>query len=139
MVSLQGPVICPTFRTKAGCGTLPMASPLEKARLLRCELWEFKGIRGGFFKASFVSRPLRARKSKVIQCAFSSSSNGNGRMAENFNENDEDYVNSSVLEAGMLIDLMSNFCFQNLLMNCFKILFSDDIFLLKFRSDSFCD
>jgi hypothetical protein len=31
---------------------------------------------------------------------LSSSSDGNGSTAENFNENDEDYVNSSVVEAG---------------------------------------
>nr|BAJ98978.1 predicted protein [Hordeum vulgare subsp. vulgare] len=31
--------------------------------------------------------------------SFSSSSDGNGYMARNFNENDEDYVNSTVLEA----------------------------------------
>lgn len=39
------------------------------------------------------------RSCKGIQCLFSSHSDGNGSTAENFNENDEDYVKSSVLES----------------------------------------
>lgn len=102
MGSLQGPVICPTVRAKqAGLYTVPVIGPCAKARLLRNELWGFKGIGGKITKADFPSRQLNVRKCKTIQCTFSSSSNGNGSMAENFN--DEDYVNSSVLEAGMLI------------------------------------
>lgn len=108
MGSLQGPVICPTVRAKqVGLYTLPMIGPLAKARLLRSEFWGFKGIRGNITKAGSSSCQLSARKSRTIKCTFSSSSNGNGSMAENFNENDEDYVNSSVVEAGMLIQLSS--------------------------------
>ena len=36
----------------------------------------------------------------VVQCSFSSSSDDSGSMAENFSENDEEYVNSSVIEVG---------------------------------------
>jgi hypothetical protein len=43
-----------------------------------------------------------AKNSGHVCCAFSSSSNGNGYMAGKSNENDEDYVNSTVLEAGNL-------------------------------------
>ncbi|KAI4389598.1 hypothetical protein MLD38_001808 [Melastoma candidum] len=39
------------------------------------------------------------RKSRTTRCSFSSSADGNGSMVDNFNENDEDYVNSSVVEA----------------------------------------
>ncbi|KAI5353826.1 hypothetical protein L3X38_006720 [Prunus dulcis] len=100
MVSLQGPVICPTVRAKqSGYDTVPVVGPLVKARLLRSELCRFRGVSGCITKAGFVSRPQNARKCTRVHCTFSSSSNGNGSMAENFNENDEDYVNSSVLEA----------------------------------------
>ncbi|KAG2313345.1 hypothetical protein Bca4012_027908 [Brassica carinata] len=38
-------------------------------------------------------------KISIIKCVFSSHSDGNGSTAENFNENDEEYVNSSIVEA----------------------------------------
>lgn len=111
MVSLQGPVICPTVSAKqAGSYTLPMVGPLVKARHLRSEVWGLKGISGCITKAGFVSRPQNARKCTRVHCTYSSSSNGNGSMAENFNENDEDYVNSSVLEAGMLQHWLTYVC-----------------------------
>lgn len=97
MGSLRGPVICPTIRAKQG--GLPMVSFPIKARIIRSEFWGFKGISGPVAKLGFLSRQLSVRKCKGINCTFSSSSNDNGSMAENFNENDEDYVNSSVLEA----------------------------------------
>lgn len=111
MVSLQGPVICPTVRAKqSGYDTVPVVGPLVKARLLRSELCRFRGVSGCITKAGFVSRPQNARKCTRVHCTFSSSSNGNGSMAENFNENDEDYVNSSVLEAGTLCHRHLIFC-----------------------------
>jgi bifunctional DNase/RNase len=61
-----------------------------KANLLRNGLGGSKGI-------SVAHR--RSRKGMTARCSFSSSSNGNGSTAENFNENDADYVNSSVVEA----------------------------------------
>lgn len=95
MGSLQGPVICPTVHAKQGATayTLPVNGPLMKARLFRSGFWGFRGIFGG---KKFQSYRVRY---KTIQCSFSSSSNGNGSMAENFNEKDEDYVNSSIVEA----------------------------------------
>ncbi|XP_062191837.1 bifunctional nuclease 2-like isoform X3 [Phragmites australis] len=45
-----------------------------------------------------ISRPS-VKNSSHICCSFSSSSDGNGYMAGNFSESDEDYVNSTVLEA----------------------------------------
>ncbi|KAI3854818.1 hypothetical protein MKX03_004211 [Papaver bracteatum] len=38
-------------------------------------------------------------KCMKVLCTFSSSSDGNGSTTENFNENDGEYVNSSVMEA----------------------------------------
>ena len=100
MGTLQGPVICPTVRAKqAGVYTLPVSLPLRK-QILRSGFWGFKGNFGGTSKVGDASHQLHVRKYKTLQCSFSSSSDGNGSMAENFNENDEDYVNSSVVEAG---------------------------------------
>lgn len=103
MGTLQGPVICPTVRAKeAGVYTLPVSLPLKKTKIFRSGFWGFRGNCGGRTKAGAVPHQLHTRKCKTLQCSFSSSSDGNGSMAENFNENDEDYVNSSVVEAGML-------------------------------------
>ncbi|XP_059636775.1 bifunctional nuclease 2-like [Cornus florida] len=99
MCSLQGPaVICPTVRGKQnGFYTLPVNWPLTKVSILRSGFWGFKGINSN--RINNVCHQLRMRKCKTVQCSFSSSSDGNGSMAENFNESDEDYVNSSVVEA----------------------------------------
>lgn len=90
MASLQGPVICPAAvrAKKVGVYTMPANGPLSKARLVRRELWGFKGIKG-----------FRTKLGGTVRCSLSSSSDGNESMADNFNENDEDYVNSSVVEA----------------------------------------
>ena len=98
--SLQGPVICPAVRSKqVGVYTLLVNGPFPRAILHRSDIW---GCRGVTHKAGAISRQLKLRKCRTtVQCSFSSSSDGNGSMAENFNENDEDYVNSSVVEAGM--------------------------------------
>lgn len=101
MVSLQGPVICPAVRAKqAVVHTAPLRGPLMQTRISGSEFLGFKGFSGGKTKLGICTRHLNMRKHKVVQCTFSSSSNGS--MAENFNENDEDYVNSSVIEAGMI-------------------------------------
>jgi len=97
MASLQGPVICPAVRAKlTGVYTLPLNRPLTKAKLLGNGLWGSKGINSGRIN---VSTQHLLQKGMVVRCSFSSSSNGNGSTAENFNENDADYVNSSVVEA----------------------------------------
>lgn len=101
MGSLQGPVFCPAVRARQGglYNTVPSTGPVMKARLFRSELWGFKGLTAVKTKVGVFTRQQNARKCKLVQCTFSSSSNGNGSMAENFNENDEDFVNSSVVEA----------------------------------------
>ncbi|KAL6995718.1 Bifunctional nuclease 2 [Sarracenia purpurea var. burkii] len=97
MGSLQGPVISPAVRAKqTGVYTLPLNGPLMKAKVLRSGFWGFRGIMGARINAS---HQLHGQECKKVLCSFSSSSNGNGSMAENFSENDEDYVNSSVVEA----------------------------------------
>ncbi|KDO84644.1 hypothetical protein CISIN_1g019109mg [Citrus sinensis] len=101
MGSLQGPVFCPAVRARQGglYNTVPSTGPVMKARFFRSELWGFKGLTAVKTKVGVFTRQQNARKCKIVQCTFSSSSNGNGSMAENFNENDEDFVNSSVVEA----------------------------------------
>lgn len=100
MGSLQGPVIYPAVRAKqAGTYSFPMIGPLVKGWLVRSELRGFKGLSGCTSKVVLTSRQLKPRRCSVVQCSLSSSSDGNGSTAENFNENHGDYVNSSVVEA----------------------------------------
>lgn len=127
MGSLRGPVICPTIRAKQV--GLPMVSFPIKARIIRSEFWGFKGISGPVAKLGFLSRQLSVRKCKGINCTFSSSSNDNGSMAENFNENDEDYVNSSVLEAGLSSSLLRRACFRLLFVLFLLLLILSALFL----------
>ncbi|XP_057504164.1 bifunctional nuclease 1-like isoform X3 [Actinidia eriantha] len=97
MGSLQGPVICPALQAKqTGVHACPVYGPLTRAKIPRSGFWGFRGINHAGIN---VGRQLNVQKNKKVQCSLSSSSNGNGSMAENFNENDEDYVNSSVVEA----------------------------------------
>ncbi|KAL2249762.1 UNVERIFIED_CONTAM: Bifunctional nuclease 2 [Sesamum indicum] len=97
MASLQGPVVCPVVRAKqTGLYTVPVNSPLLKAKFIRSGFWGLKGLNSGRTNVGY--RP-HLRKCRTIRSSFSSSSNGNGSMAGNFSENDADYVNSSVLEA----------------------------------------
>ncbi|GFY95861.1 Sec14p-like phosphatidylinositol transfer family protein [Actinidia rufa] len=97
MGSLQGPVIYPTLQAKqAGVHARPVYGPLTRAKIRRSGFWGFRGINHAGIN---VGRQLNVRKNKKVQCSLSSSSNGNGSTAENFNENDEEYVNSSVVEA----------------------------------------
>lgn len=100
MHSLQGPVVCPVVRAKlTDRSPIPVNSPVVKAtRILRSGFW---GINGIHSRQCHVAQRTRPQISKLITCTFSSSSNGNGSRAENFNENDADYVNSSVVEAGV--------------------------------------
>ncbi|GFY86188.1 bifunctional nuclease in basal defense response 1 [Actinidia rufa] len=95
MSTLQGPVFCPAVQAKqTGAYTRPLIGPLMKAKALKSGFWGNKGI-----SRTNVSHQNRMQQCKKVQCSLSSSSNGNGSMAENFNENDEDYVNSSIVEA----------------------------------------
>lgn len=98
MASLQGPVIYPVVHAKqVGVNSVPVNVPLTKARILRSELWGVRALGDYKMKMGDITRK---RRCLTVRCTFSSSSNGNGSMAENFHENDEDYVNSSVVEAG---------------------------------------
>ncbi|XP_028766044.1 bifunctional nuclease 1 isoform X2 [Neltuma alba] len=91
--------MCPSARTTlAGFCSLPMIGPIN-ASCMRSEFLGLKEFSRGKAKANILFCQINARKRKVVQCNFNSSSNGSGSMAGNFNEKDEDYVNSSVIEA----------------------------------------
>lgn len=101
MGALQTPVICPANHAKVAlAGSISVNAYRPKFGERRAFL--------GFDKTFMTQFKVCAvpckhhRKNSSIQCTFSSSSNGNGSTAENFNE-DEEYVNSSVLEAGMYV------------------------------------
>lgn len=99
MGSLQGPVACPSVRAKiSGFCSLPMIGPMN-VRCVRSEFWGLKELSGGKAKPGFLSCHINMRKFKTVNCSFNSSSNDSGSTAENFNEKDEDYVNSTVIEA----------------------------------------
>ncbi|XP_061356303.1 bifunctional nuclease 1-like [Gastrolobium bilobum] len=93
MGSLQGPVVCPSVRAKlSGFCSFSMIGAMN-VRCVRSEFW------GRKTKPSFLSCHMNTRKYKTVHCSFNSFSNGSGSTAENFDEKDEDYVNSSVVEA----------------------------------------
>ncbi|MCL7042981.1 hypothetical protein MKW94_012015 [Papaver nudicaule] len=102
MASLQGPVICPAVRAKQSGGAyiLPLNGPVMKPKaVMRNGFLGFKGNNRCGIKLQPVSHQVRLRKCMTVRCTYSSSSDGNGSTAENFNENDGEYVNSSVMEA----------------------------------------
>ncbi|PIA55846.1 hypothetical protein AQUCO_00700279v1 [Aquilegia coerulea] len=94
-VQLQGPVICPTSTKQ---GLVVHASPVNRPfTILRSGFWGYKA-RSCRVGIKVDDRNQRWQNNRVF-CTFSSSADDSGSTAENFNENDEQYVNSSVLEA----------------------------------------
>ncbi|AQK51839.1 Putative wound responsive protein [Zea mays] len=93
LMAMEGPVLCrPAMQAKS-----------PAAALVNNSLTRF-GQLGTISKYRNVSRfisPISQPSTKNIGpcCSFSSSSDGNGYMAGNFSDSDEDYVNSTVLEA----------------------------------------
>ncbi|OIW15612.1 hypothetical protein TanjilG_08188 [Lupinus angustifolius] len=99
MGSLQRPAMCSSVPARlAGKCSLPMIGTMN-VRFIRSEFWGIKELNGSKAKPGVLSCHVNTRKCKTVQCIFNSSSNGSGSTAGKFNENDEDYVNSSVIEA----------------------------------------
>lgn len=99
MGSLKGPVVC-LAKVAGSCSvSMPMIGSMNSRT-------EFSGLTGGGSKGKAsggaLSSHVNMRRCMTVHCSFNSSSNGSGSMAENFNQNDEDYVNSSIVEAGMI-------------------------------------
>ncbi|CAA7042639.1 unnamed protein product [Microthlaspi erraticum] len=92
MRSLQSPVVCPAIR--------PRQVSACASSLVRSQFWGNR-TKGIAVKSHVTLRlhPRRCSNKSTVKCVFSSHSDGNGSTAENFNENDEEFVNSSVVEA----------------------------------------
>lgn len=107
MGSLHGPVVCPAIHSKqASVYQIPINVSSMKDDMFRSTFWGYKGVRQRTTNAGILTRPINIRRFGTVQCTFSSSSNGSDSRAENFKENDEDYVNSSVTEAGRIYSLI---------------------------------
>ncbi|ESQ27597.1 hypothetical protein EUTSA_v10018837mg [Eutrema salsugineum] len=102
MRSLQAPVVCPAIRSRqvGACASSLVNYTGLKPRILRSQFWGNR-TRGNKPQVTTITLRLHPRwcNKSIIKCVFSSHSDGTGSTAENFNENDEDYVNSSVVEA----------------------------------------
>ncbi|KAK3121531.1 hypothetical protein QOZ80_8BG0655510 [Eleusine coracana subsp. coracana] len=95
-MAMEGPILCrPAMQTK-------LSAALVSNSMTKCGGTAFFGAvskcRNVTRLVSSISLPS-AKNASHVCCAFSSSSDGNGYTAGKFNENDEDYVNSTVLEA----------------------------------------
>ncbi|XP_078428328.1 wound-responsive family protein [Wolffia australiana] len=98
MATLQGPIICrPIAHGKRHINAVlvPQKSLLN-LRLSKSELW---GCSGSLGCKVLLFRQSNKAKSTAVSCSFSSSSDGSGSRAENYSENNEDYIVSSVVEA----------------------------------------
>lgn len=98
MEILQGPIIChPTIYTKHIRSFVPsVINSVTKVKLVKSQ-------NIGGYKGFLRIKPIQQSKrgSGVVHCSLSSSSDDSGSTAENFSINDEEYVNSTVIEAGM--------------------------------------
>lgn len=100
-MAMEGPILCrPVMQAKLPAALISnsLTKSGQPGTAFSGAVYKYRNITT---LLSPVSQPP-AKNFGPICCSFSSSSDGNGYMAGNFNENDEDYVNSSVLEAGNL-------------------------------------
>ncbi|KAL1811566.1 hypothetical protein ACET3Z_021631 [Daucus carota] len=96
MSSVQGHVIFPVaVRAKQTKVHTPPANGLSRKCKFSSRFW---GVKGLTCRKTNVGNRLKLHTVKVVMCSFSSSSDGNGSMAENSNENAE-YVNCTVTDA----------------------------------------
>ncbi|XP_042458153.1 bifunctional nuclease 2-like [Zingiber officinale] len=82
----------------ASFAPLPNMNP-AKARNFRSIFFGSYGRLKSITRACELFVQPCEKKTWAVCCIFSSSSDGNGSLAGNFDENDEEFVNSSVLEA----------------------------------------
>ncbi|XP_021736350.1 bifunctional nuclease 2-like isoform X1 [Chenopodium quinoa] len=82
---------------QVGVYQVPISFALMKDAMLRSVFWAYKSVSQRSTNVSVLTLPLNIRRLGTVHCTFSSSSNGSGSVTEK--ENDEDYVNSSVIEA----------------------------------------
>lgn len=99
---LEGAIICrPDIRAHyTGLSASLVTNNTTKAIRPQSRIWGFKTRCKSIIQFSGLSLQPCSKRRWRVHCSFSSSSDGNGSMAGNFSENDEEYVNSSVMEAG---------------------------------------
>ncbi|CAL5002635.1 unnamed protein product [Urochloa decumbens] len=98
-MAMEGPVLCrPAMQAK-----LPAAVHISNSLVKSGQLGSaFFGSMSKYRNITRFISPVSqsaTKNSSLVCCSFSSSSDGNGYMAGNFSESDEDYVDSTVLEA----------------------------------------
>ncbi|KAL9273116.1 Bifunctional nuclease 1-like protein [Drosera capensis] len=95
MGTLQRTIICPTVGSKEVAAHRTMVSECQPRRsgFQACKYPHRQRVCTGI-----LTRESHGLKHMTV-CRAYRSSNGNGSRAEKFNESDEDYINSSVLEA----------------------------------------
>ncbi|TVU06472.1 hypothetical protein EJB05_49689 [Eragrostis curvula] len=97
-MAMEGPILCrPAMQAKLPAAVV--SNTLTKSGQLGTA---FLGAMSRYRNTTRIISPislLSARSSGHVCCSFSSSSDGNGYTAGKFNESDEDYVNTTVLEA----------------------------------------
>lgn len=101
MGSLQGPVICKNVSAKQRIvRVFPQVTKLIIPKSNGAAAWGLKSnVLRNKVGVNSSDRNLRRLKNKKITCSLSPS---DGNMAGNFNEHDdEDYLDSSVVDAGM--------------------------------------
>ncbi|WOK92559.1 bifunctional nuclease 2-like [Canna indica] len=98
---LERAIIChPDIRANyAGISSPLITNNITKPVCLRSGIWGYKARCKSIIQVGGISLQPCHRKQCRVNCSFSSSSDGNGSMAGDFNANDEDYVNSTVIEA----------------------------------------
>jgi hypothetical protein len=112
LMAMEVPVFCrPAMQVKLPAAAL-INNSLTKSGQLGTALF------GAISKYRNISRFISlisqtSTKNIGPCCSFSSSSDGNGYMAGNSSESDEDYVNSTVLEAGNSSHKMVCFYMEN--------------------------
>lgn len=119
---LKGSVVC---HTDAVCANYVGSS----APLINIHFAKARNLQSGFWGSSCRLRTITRtygrflqpckKKLRSIQSSFSSSSDGNGSIAGNYSENDEEYINSSVIEAGNLLNHHLLFPYSVVVYRCF--------------------
>lgn len=105
MASLQGPVMCAApmqnsmTTNREAIASRGLFSIRGAANSCKSKIWgdKLRGLISGSAACGF--KPTRRSESPTFRGSSSASSGNNGSTAEGFSEKDEDYVNSSVLEA----------------------------------------
>lgn len=106
MAVLKGATICcPDIRANySGIPTPLISNNITKAICLQSGIWGYKPRCKSIVQVGGLYVQPCSKRQWRVHCSFSSSSDDNGSMAGNFSANDEEYVNSSVMEAGNFLN-----------------------------------